>query len=338
MPDERDRDGGFRASGEPLLEGEPMNRAAHLDAAAHESTWLLLPWFANGTLGAAESRHVESHLAACEGCRNELQRCRDLAAALRHEPEAAPSPHPIQLARLMSRLDEIDTAAARDALTGADEAAAIDATPGRLATLFAATPRPVRYTLAGQLAALLLLALALSYGTRLPAGGHAATPSAPAAPGAATPVVAAEGAATPAAIGSSQALFHTLSAPSAGADAPSAAPRPQIRLVFSEQATERQIRDVLMKVRGRLVDGPSPLGTYTIEIPAPPATAAPASSPAGTSDTAASPRRLRPARPADGAPDSLGIVLAYLTAQPIVRFAEPVAGMPSADMQTLPQP
>jgi hypothetical protein len=304
-----------------------MNRAAHLDAAAHENAWLLLPWFANGTLGAAESRQVESHLAACEGCRNELQRCRDLAVALRHEPEAAPSPHPIQLARLMSRLDEIDTAAARGALTGADEVAAIDAAPGRLATLFAATPRPVRYTLAGQLAALLLLALALSYGTRLPAGGQAATSAAPAAPGAATPAAAA----------SSRALFHTLSAPSAGADASSAAPRPQIRIVFAEQATERQIRGVLMKVRGRLVDGPSPLGTYTIEIPAPPAAAAAASSPAGTSDTAA-PRRLGAARPADGPPDSLGIVLAYLTAQPIVRFAEPVAGMPSADMQTLPQP
>jgi hypothetical protein len=436
MPDERDGADGGCASGEQLLEGERMNHAAHNrpgqpseppDSSGHDDAWLLLPWLANGTLDAEETRQVESHVAACERCRHELERCQDLAAALRSGPETAPSPHPIQLARLMARLDAADAADAADAIAltaqahehdahaehpedaatdtlpalaalvalppppaahdandandangandpnnandpndtnhahGAHDAgdntlqisrapetpaapAASLGTPGsrlsrsRLAAVLAATPRPVRFALAAQLAALLVLALGLSFG--LPASGRA-------------------GAATAAAASArSRALFHTLSAPSAGAatagtpetpgipedtgradasDPGAAAPRPQIRLVFSEQATERQIRDVLMKVRGRLVDGPSPLGTYTIEIPAPPSAAtAPA---AGTSDAAASRSRraARADRPLDGAPDSLGIVLAYLTSQPIVRFAEPVAGISSANPQTLPR-
>ncbi len=381
MPDDRIGADGGRANGEQMPEGETMSHTARHREDEHDEAWLLLPWLANGTLDAAESRQVGNHVAACERCRHELERCQDLAAALRSAPETAPTPHPIQLARLMARIDALDAhdendengendandekgenrensqgaksnannqiAAARasDAHgapglpggAGAAEASArtsagaadgnaletvappqdpaavtkstLPARRGvaavlpaagarrRLGTVLAETPRSIRFALAAQLAALLVLALALSFGIPAPAGGRDAS----------------RAGASPA-----RALFHTLSAPStAGADLPdtaAAAPRPQIRLVFAEQATEKQIRDVLMKVRGRLVDGPSPLGTYTIEIPA------------------------RTARPLDGAPDSLGIVLAYLTSQPIVRFAEPVAGISSAKPETLPRP
>src|ERR1700674_4854583 len=71
----------------------------------HETVWLLLPWLANGTLETAERRLAEDHLAGCASCREELARCNGLAAALRGREEVAPSPHPLQLARLMERVE-----------------------------------------------------------------------------------------------------------------------------------------------------------------------------------------------------------------------------------------
>src|SRR5258708_21310213 len=71
----------------------------------HENVWLLLPWYVNGTLEAAERRLVDEHLVGCALCREELGRCRGLSAALRSGEESAPSPHPIQLARLLERVE-----------------------------------------------------------------------------------------------------------------------------------------------------------------------------------------------------------------------------------------
>jgi len=164
----------------------------------------------------------------------------------------------------------------------------------------------VRIVLAGQLAALLLLAVALAVRSpRLlpPAGPTQAFH---------LPVAAAP-----------PAVYHTLSAPSGGEAA--AASRPQIRVVFAETATEKQIREVLLRARGRLVDGPSPLGTYILEIPAA-AAGGSAGGAAGTAGTEASANPARAASPYGAPPDSLAIVLSYLRAQAIVRFAEPVAG------------
>ena len=306
----------------------------------HHSVWLLLPWYANGTLETAERLLVEDHLAACLGCREEVARCNSLAAALRDRPEIAPSPHPLQLARLIERLDALEAGKAGnadnagragdagnagragDAGAAGEESDADDAGEVRQATaaavahavsqapagaggarfrqrggsLLGGTPRPVRWALAGQLAAMILLATALAFGParRQPAGAR----------------------------------YVTLSAPAAALSAPATAP--QIRLVFADTATAKQMREVLLSTRGRVVDGPSPLGAYTLELPAPapaPAAALPgdASRSAGTGDLAPAPPVPR-AAPREAAPDSVGIVLAYLHAQPIVRFAEPVAG------------
>ncbi|HXO26441.1 MAG TPA: zf-HC2 domain-containing protein [Thermoanaerobaculia bacterium] len=321
----------------------------------HDTVWLLLPWYANGTLETAERLLVEDHLAGCPGCREEVARCNGLAAALRARPEIAPSPHPLQLARLMERLDANDAGDAGDAFDASDASHAIhadDAINARAATainasgandpinavdaidainaidamhainataateagkaaaagararqrgasLFGGTPRLVRWALAGQLAALLLLATALAFGParRQPAIYHTLSePSAPAAPLPATSAVAAA---------------------------------PQIRVVFVEAATAKQMREVLLSTRGHLVDGPSPLGAYTLELPAPAAAAAtpPAGGFRGTwiGDLAPAPPAPR-ASSREAAPDSVGIVLAYLRSQAIVRFAEPVAG------------
>ncbi|HEY6324575.1 MAG TPA: zf-HC2 domain-containing protein [Thermoanaerobaculia bacterium] len=310
----------------------------------HEIVWLLLPWYTNGTLEAAERLLVEDHLAGCPSCREEMAHCNGLAAALRGRPELAPSPHPLQLARLMERLDAPDAGDAGNAFAASDAGDGLNATDAtdavsainasgagdasdainasaatearhaagaagagarfrqRGASLLGGTPRLVRWALAGQLAALILLATALAFG---PARRQPA-------------------------------LYRTLSEPSAQAASLAAtaatsatAAAPQIRVVFVEAATAKQMREVLLSTRGHLVDGPSPLGAYTLELPVPaPAVAAlPAGGSRGawTGDLAPAPPAPR-ASPREVAPDSVGIVLAYLRSQPIVRFAEPVAG------------
>ncbi|HYL04712.1 MAG TPA: hypothetical protein VE075_01650, partial [Thermoanaerobaculia bacterium] len=197
--------------------------------------------------------------------------------------------------------------------------------------LLGGTPRPVQWALAGQLAALLLLAATVAFG---PVRRFQPGSSAPAAPAAPAPA--------------RTAAFVTLSAPAAGGEPSAAAARPQIRLVFVETATEKQMRYVLLCTRGRLVDGPSPLGAYTLELPAPtsaagaPETQGIPKNPAG----AAGAGETAPALPApraalaEAAPDSVGTVLAYLRSQPVVRFAEPVAGTtspaPSSAWQAAP--
>jgi len=205
----------------------------------HHRVWELLPWYANGTLEESERRTVEEHTAHCQRCRAELESCQRLGEALARSGETAPTPHPARLSRLMERLDEAEGSSLRQRLGG----------------LLTATPRPVRWTLAAQLAAVLLLA----------AGWMWSAPPPPAPP----------------------AEFRTLSDP-----APAPAMGTRVRVVFAEDATELQIRDVLLAVGGWLAGGPSPLGAYTVELP-------------------------------EGR-DPLPVVLQHLRSRPEIRFAEPV--------------
>lgn len=180
----------------------------------HRRVAELLPWYLNGTLDEAERAVVEEHLAGCDRCRAGLPAERDLAEAVAGTGVVAPSPHPVQLARLMARID-------------AEERRRRPQPGRRLAALARATPRPVRWLVAAQLAAVLLLAVTL------------ARPLAPEAP----------------------ALFHTLS------DAAAAPAAARLSVVFAPGASERQMRDVLAAVRGQIVGGPSPLGVYTVAVP-----------------------------------------------------------------------
>jgi len=82
------------------------------DSMSHEESWLLLPWLANGRLGAAERMRLEQHVRSCRECTREaaLQQlwCESLT-----EPERvtyAPGP---SFRKLMER---IDGAAASEAL------------------------------------------------------------------------------------------------------------------------------------------------------------------------------------------------------------------------------
>lgn len=220
-----------------------MSRQENRQERIHARIWDLIPWYVNGSLPAGERQAVEDHLALCSRCREEERFCRMTAEALQQAGEMAPSPHPVQLARVMARLDEAE------------------GKPGRLRRLLAGLrswqpATPARAMLVAQLAIILLLGGLVVWQNR--------QPTAPA-------------------------VYKTLSdseAPLAGAA--------RIRVLFAEDATERQIRELLLGVHGEIVGGPSAIGAYTLEVP-----------PGG---------------------DPQGVVLAYLRSHPRVRFAEPVAG------------
>lgn len=186
----------------------------------HQRTWELLPWLANDTLAGSERATVEQHVGECGDCRAELERCRALREGLRTAAAPAPAPHPRQLEQLLSRIDENERAAP-------DERGA--RAPWRAA--WRATPAPARVALLGQLAAMLILALALLRAERAPAPPYRTLSDRP-APSAAAPGL------------------------------------PRLRLVFAPRTPEEEMRRLLLEIRGRLVAGPSPLGAYTVELQA----------------------------------------------------------------------
>jgi anti-sigma factor RsiW len=180
-----------------------------------------LPWFVAGTLGDGEAAEVRRHLESCVACRAEFDDCRDLADRVAREAASAPVAHPARLTRLLARLEADD----RDR-RHLDEARRA---PGRLRLWLRRTPRGARWVLAGQAAALAVLALLLGR-----SGGPEVAP-----PGDA---------------------FRTLSA------AREAVPARRVRVVFAPETPEREIRALLLGLRAELVAGPSSLGAYTLAL------------------------------------------------------------------------
>lgn len=232
-----------------------MRSGAERGDRLHRRVWDLIPWYANGTLDEGERRTVESHLAVCSRCREELSACRGLGELLLQSPEVAPAPHPAHLARIMETIGDHERAAWRSPLES-------------LRNLLTATPRPVRWVLATQLFAVLLLGAGLVGWGRLPL--HR--------PPAASPT-----------------LYRTLSdGPAASPTSPALVPASALRVVFAPGATEQEIRDLLLGIRGQIVSGPSSLGVYTVEVPT--------------------------------GPDPLDKVLAHVRKHRQVSLAEPVSG------------
>ena len=226
---------------------------------SHQRVWELLPWYVNGSLAQPERERVEAHLAACRRCEEEVRACRRTAAEIAGAGEVAPSPHPIQFQRVLARIEESEREERRHG--GGWRILS----PFR--ALVQATPRPLRGALVAQAAVIFLLVGFLAWDTlRL----------------------------IPPASGSSPAIYRTLSAP-----APAPVPTFRLRVMFSPQATEREIRGLLLGIRGEITAGPSPLGLYTVEVPA--------------------------------AGDPAAGVLARLRSEPQVTFAEPVSGEPGKD-------
>jgi hypothetical protein len=216
----------------------------------HDEIWLLLPWYVNGSLDAAEHERVKTHARVCLLCRREIADQSLLAKRLQHEPRVEISAKP-SFDRLMARIQS-EQAAPQAPKPMARPAAKPQASPwsdwfnGLL--LGWNTPR---FAAVG---ASLLLLLAAPYLARQQA-------TAPA--------------------------FRTV------ADQGSMdkfGPN-DVRVIFAEQLGKADIGQLVTALNGRIIDGPSPAGLYTIHL--------------------------------DGGADNVGNALARLRRNALVLFAEP---------------
>ncbi len=205
-----------------------MREREELGERFHERVWGLIPWYVNGTLPQRERERVEIHLEACRRCQEEERACRQTAEAVQGAGEVAPTPHPVQLQRILARIEETEREERAPRMSRMSWI-------GRWRLPLEATPRALRGALVAQVAIILLLAGVIIW-QKL----HSAP----------------EGVSAPA-------VYRTLSDP-----APMRGPVLRLRVMFSPQATERQVRELLLDVRGEITAGPSPLGVYTIEVPA----------------------------------------------------------------------
>lgn len=73
----------------------------------HHDAWDLVPWFVNGTLGAAEHAALERHLDECADCRGEVHAQRELMQSMRAQPLVEAMPR----ASLQGLWDRIDAQA-----------------------------------------------------------------------------------------------------------------------------------------------------------------------------------------------------------------------------------
>jgi hypothetical protein len=184
----------------------------------HSNAWMLLPWYANGTLSADEARQIEQHVATCALCRDEVERCRRLAVSVKAAGENAWAPSSTHFAGVMAHIDR------------AEGAPKLQTPPlfARLRDWFAESTRPMQWAFAVQSALVLVMAGALIF-TIAPA------PS----------------------------TYETLSR----SEEKAVSDRARLRVVFAEEVTGRELRDILQSVDGQFVQGPSPTGVYTIELP-----------------------------------------------------------------------
>jgi len=222
------------------------------EADRHRHVAELLPWYVNGTLEAQDRDTVTAHLSDCPACQEEVAHCQALAAALQAAPDSVWTPGPDRLERLLASIELLE---ASD-VPRAGWRTRWRAGKEWLDDLFQRTPGLVRWGLAAQ-AALLVLVVGLALW-----------------PGALSP----------------RAPYRTLA--SNGENGDSRIGRVLIHVVFADDITERDMRTLLGRVRGKIVDGPSAVGVYTVEVRA-------------------------------SAPDQITSLVAILRGDPKVRLAEP---------------
>jgi hypothetical protein len=205
----------------------------------------LLPWHANGTLGAVDRTTVDGHIAACAACRTTLAVERRIVEAIRAPRDnVEQSPH-AGWQKMAARLDDDITAehVVRGPVTPAPSrhgaiaasAVAAAASSARRAEDRNTGRRRINWAVAlgaavaVQAAAIAVLAVALVHHRQ-------AEELAP--------------------------RFHTV----ANADPTLAANGPLVRVAFDRAVDESAARLLAQEVSGRLLAGPSPENVYTFEF------------------------------------------------------------------------
>jgi len=130
------------------------------DGNQHQKAWEILPWYVNGTLEGHEQEFVARHILRCQSCADEVTRCQSIATAVRSAKEAAWTPSPEHLARLMERVDRASTSAAPEHWR-----IRVREWIEKIRLHFQETPSSFRWALAAQTAAIVLPTAAIMWQT-----------------------------------------------------------------------------------------------------------------------------------------------------------------------------
>jgi len=190
----------------------------------------LLPWYANGTLSPSERARVDTHLPHCPDCRQQLAALQMLAesSAFAGEDQAW-QPSSAQFAQIMGAIDALESPQTQTSRVTQTKPKSVNPFAHCL-DWFKATPHPVAWLMAAETVAIAVLVLMV-----------AAPPPQQTGP----------------------TLFQTFSD-----DKPAATGLPRLSIVFADDITEREIRALLHAQHGQIVQGPSPLGVYTVHLDA----------------------------------------------------------------------
>lgn len=207
------------------------NDSKQSETRQHEEAWELLPWYVNGTLEDPERKAVADHISMCATCEGELARCRAIASVVRSSKMTAWTPSPERVARMMARIDR------QRPLTDAEHwRLRIRDWIEKSRLAFQQTPLSLRLALAAQSMVIVLLAAVIILNL---------------APSIAPPLA-----------------YRTLSRVEQNAVTGLDPDSVHISVVFADDITERELRALLSTVQGMIVAGPSPMGVYTVAVPA----------------------------------------------------------------------
>lgn len=189
---------------------------------------MLLPGYVSQTLSLEEAQQVATHLKACMTCQQELQEVTNMQTAIKTSIEQRPGPSPAAFSTLMRRIEQEKQASRRE--TAESTATSWwESVESVFRSLFEVqwVPALASVLIVGQ-AVLLFSLMGSPEGQRRHEPGGIIERGIP------------------------QGTPHGLLF--------------KIRVGFYAEAQEQQIREVLHTIRGRIIDGPSPDGIYTLAI------------------------------------------------------------------------
>jgi hypothetical protein len=189
---------------------------------------LLLPWYLNGKLAEGERIEVERHLSTCPECRRELESLSEVRTQTREMLAAVPGPSDRARQAVMQQVRSSKAAAQRVGPAGSQ-----DPQPGLLERFMGAFGALFRPQWAPALAVLLI-------------------------------------------VGQAGALAWLAQGPATQSELPGTQPGLQsrgvggepvrLRIVFGPSATVHDVAAAIHDLGGRIVDGPTPEGAFTVEL------------------------------------------------------------------------
>jgi len=220
-----------------------------VDDLSHRKIQDLLPWCVNETLRADEREQVAAHLAECSACRMELEKFQVLQRAVKSSNERLPNPSDGQLEALVSRIEKSESERSRKT---------ISVSGSRLKAWWVSLPALARAAILSQAVVLIVLAGVSMALLRRAARWETVAIQERQRAELNESLLASEKQRAD--------EYQALS----GQAADSGGPGMKIKVAFREDASEKEIRTLLLNIKATIVSGPSPARFYVLRLIAPP--------------------------------------------------------------------